>query len=258
MTDLNDPKAASGSVHLGPNPGAVAAVFMLLFLASLVPVTLLMSEAHFPSPLQTPDEVVAYFRGDVGARVRLCAFLQFCAAMPLGVLSATMVSRLRFHGSSAAGPSIAWFGGLAASTAMAISALIQWSLAQPGLAEDAALTRGLHFLIFAVGGPGYTVPLGLLLAGICVPALIMGLLPRWLAVAGLVLAAIGELSALSLVIPGALFLVPLTRFPGFIWLIVAGFKLPRERAGHGRPAGIDGPLSPERRAQGAALLAAPR
>ncbi|WP_437923459.1 hypothetical protein WMF37_31080 [Sorangium sp. So ce291] len=108
---MNDPKAASGGVHLGPNPGAVAAVFMLLFLASLVPVTLLMGETHFPSPLQTPEEVVAYFRGDVGARV---------------------------------------------------------------------------------------------------------------------------------------------------WLIVAGFKLPRERARHGRPAGIDGPLSPEHRVQGAALLAAPR
>jgi hypothetical protein len=57
----------------------------------------------------------------------------------------------------------------------------------------------------------------------------MKLLPRWLVIFGLALAVIGELSALSLVIPGALLLIPLTRFPSFIWLIVAGFKLPKTR-----------------------------
>jgi hypothetical protein len=42
---------------------------------------------------------------------------------------------------------------------------------------------------------------------------------------GIVLGIIGELSALSLIVPQALFLIPLTRFPGFVWLILAGFKL---------------------------------
>jgi hypothetical protein len=54
-------------------------------------------------------------------------------------------------------------------------------------------------------------------------------MPRWISVLGLALAAIGELSWLSLIIPGALFLVPLTRFPGFVWLIAAGFALPAAR-----------------------------
>jgi len=36
----------------------------------------------------------------------------------------------------------------------------------------------------------------------------------------------GELSWLNLITPKALFLVPLTRFPGFAWLIAAGFALP--------------------------------
>jgi len=61
------------------------------------------------------------------------------------------------------------------------------------------------------------------------PAAFMRLLPKWLVGFGLVLAVIGELSALSLVIPKALFLIPLTRFPGFIWLIAAGFALPNTR-----------------------------
>src|SRR6266700_1606530 len=40
------------------------------------------------------------------------------------------------------------------------------------------------------------------------------------------LAVCGELSWLNLVMPQALFLVPLTRFPGFVWLIAAGPALP--------------------------------
>jgi hypothetical protein len=39
------------------------------------------------------------------------------------------------------------------------------------------------------------------------------------------------LSALNLVIPQVLFLIPLTRFPGFIWLIAAGFILPASSVG---------------------------
>ena len=55
----------------------------------------------------------------------------------------------------------------------------------------------------------------------------MKLLPKWLVVFGLALAVCGELSWFNLILPGALFLIPLVRFPSFIWLIAAGFKLPR-------------------------------
>lgn len=210
--------------HAGPNPGAVASVFTVLFLAGLVPVTLIAGDTHFPSPLQSPEEIMAYFRANAG-RVAICAFFQFGAAIPLGIYTATMTSRLRFHGVRAAGVDIALFGGLAASFMTLVSALVQWVLARPGIATDGTLTQGLYYLIFATGGPGYSVPLGLLIAGISVPALVLRLLPRWVGVMGIVLAVIGELSALSLIVPQALFLIPLTRFPGFVWLIVAGFTL---------------------------------
>lgn len=171
---------------------------------------------------------MAYFRTHA-SRVTLCAFFQFGAAIPLGIYTATMTSRLRFLGVRAAGVDIALFGGLAASFMMLVSALAQWTLARPGIAEDGTLVQALYFLIFATGGPGYSVPLGLLCAGISVPGLLLGLLPRWVAVLGLALALIGELSALSLLVPQALFLIPLTRFPGFVWLIAAGLKLPAHR-----------------------------
>jgi hypothetical protein len=124
---------------------------------------------------------------------------------------------------------IASFGGLVASLFVALSGLVQWTISQPGIADIPDLTRALHFLIFATGGPGYTVPVGLLFAGISIPALAMRLMPRWLCALGVVLGVIGELSSLSLMIPGALFLIPLTRFPGFLWLIAAGFAMPAAR-----------------------------
>jgi hypothetical protein len=37
------------------------------------------------------------------------------------------------------------------------------------------------------------------------------------------LAVAGELSWLNLVFPQVLFLIPLVRFPGFVWLIATGF-----------------------------------
>jgi hypothetical protein len=84
----------------------------------------------------------------------------------------------------------------------------------------------LYYLGFAIGGVGFSAPMGLLIAGLSVSAAITKLLPKWLVVSGFALGIIGELSALNMIIPQALFLIPLTRFPGFIWLIAAGFALP--------------------------------
>jgi hypothetical protein len=226
ITHPSNSPASSGGKHPAPNPGIVAVVFTALFLASLVPVTLLFSKMHFPSPDQPAEEIIAYFlSGTETMKIRICAFLQFGSAIPLGIYTATMVSRLWFHGVRAAGVTIALFGGLMTSAAVALSALLQWAITQPGVATEGPVTLALYFLIYAVGGPGFSVPIGLLFAGIAIPAGFRRLLPKWLVIFGLILAIAGELSALSLVIPQALFLIPLTRFPGFIWLILAGFKL---------------------------------
>jgi hypothetical protein len=64
------------------------------------------------------------------------------------------------------------------------------------------------------------------MAGVSIPALIYRLVPRWSAILGLALAVSGELSWLNLEFPRMLFLIPLTRFPGFVWLIAVGFALP--------------------------------
>jgi hypothetical protein len=99
-------------------------------------------------------------------------------------------------------------------------------MAYPGIAQGTGVVRALYYMVFAIGGVGFSVPMGLLLAGLSVPAAVTKLLPKWLIIFGLALSVVGELSALSLVLPQLIFLIPLTRFPSFIWLIVAGFKMP--------------------------------
>jgi hypothetical protein len=224
MTTINSPN----SKHAGPNPGIVAIVYTLLFNAGLYFVISFTGGPHFPGPWESSETIAAYFQGHSTA-VLACAFFQFGAAIPLGIFTATMVSRLQFLGVRVAGAHIALFGGLMAAFNMAASALVLWVMAYPGIAQDSAVLRALYYLTFAVGGVGFSVPFGLLLAGVCIPAAFFKLLPKWLVVFGIVLAVIGELSALSLIIPNALFLIPLTRFPGFIWLIAAGFALPKTR-----------------------------
>jgi hypothetical protein len=105
-----------------------------------------------------------------------------------------------------------------------------WAMIHPGVTQDATLTTALYYLSYAFGGPGFSVPMGLLIAGICIPAAVPKLLPKWIVGFGLLLALAGELGSLNLVFPQVLFLIPLVRFPGFIWLIAAGFAMPKATA----------------------------
>ena len=206
--------------------GILAIAFTVLFNLGLYFVISFSAGApHFPGPWESAEVVAAYFQAHASDVLR-CAIFQFGAAIPLGIFTATVVSRLRFLGIRAAGPYIAPFGGVLTSVNLALSALILWVIAYPGIAQDVPVLRALYYLVFAIGGVGYSVPLGLLIAGISVPAGFMKLLPKWMVTAGLLLGACGELSWISLFYPTVIFLIPLTRFPGFVWLIVAGFMLP--------------------------------
>lgn len=211
--------------HRGPHPGVLAIVYTLLFNAGLYQVVSFTGGPHFPGPWESAEAITTYFQ-TYPKTILICAFLQFGAAIPLGIFTATMVSRLQFLGVRAAGGYIALFGGLMTAFNMVATAFVLWVMAYPGIAQDPAVLRALYYLGFSFGGVGFSVPLGLLIAGVCVPAAFFKLLPKWLVAFGLALALVGELSVLSLVIPQALFLIPLTRFPGFIWLIAAGFALP--------------------------------
>ena len=171
----------------------------MLFSAGLYPVTIFADKTHFPGPWEPGDVIVSYFQTHP-LPVLICMFLQFGAPIALGIFTV--------------------FGGMAAS-------FLLWVMVHPGIAQDPTLLRALYYLSYAFGGPGFSVPMGLLLAGVSVPAAFMKLLPKWVVGLGLVLAVCGELSWLNLIAPKALFLIPLVRFPSFIWLIATGFMLPR-------------------------------
>lgn len=213
--------------HHGPHPGILAVIFTLLFNTGLSFVISLTGKGvYFPGPWETQSVIEAYFQHHQ-QDVRWCGFFQFASAIPLGLLTASLSSRVRFLGNRATGPYIALFGGFLTVVDLALSGLLLWTMAYPDVATNGPVLRMLYYADFAIGGVGYSVPLGLLIAGTAVSAGLMRFLPRWLMIVGIVLAAIGECSTLSLVFPKLLPLIPLTRFPGFIWLIIVGFTLPR-------------------------------
>jgi hypothetical protein len=215
--------------HKGPHLGLVAIIFTILFNTGLYFVISFSPEApHFPGPWESRSVIVTYFQ-EHAPDVLKCAIFQFGASIPLGIFTATAVSRLNFLGVRAAGSYIALFGGFLTSVNLALSALILWVMAYPGIAGHTDVVPALYYLVFAIGGVGYSVPLGILIAGISVTAGILRKIPKWLMIFGLLLAAIGELSWISMTFPKALYLIPLTRFPGFIWLILVGFLLPKSK-----------------------------
>lgn len=211
----------------GPHTGVVAIVYTALFIAGLLPVTVLGGMPYFPGPTSSVSQMIAFF-SQRQTGVLLCAFFHFGAAIALGIFTVAIASQLQFLGVRAAGTMIALFGGLATAINMMIGSCFLWTLTYPGIAQDPNLLHALYRISFGIGGPGFSVPFGLLLAGVSITAGIYKMLPRWMVVLGLVLAACGELSWFEILNVHLLPLIPLARFPGFIWTIAVGFALPRK------------------------------
>jgi hypothetical protein len=210
----------------GPPLRLVGAMFVGLFIAGLVVSSLLGGVT--PSPFGAAAAVGQYYR-DHPVALQAQAIFLFASSVPLLIYAATASARLRQLGVTAPGATIALAGGVAASAALSTSGLLAWTLSRPDIGSNTALVRAISTLSFLLGGPGHVVPLGLLLAGIAVPSLIIRLLPRPVAWAGLAIAVACELTALALLSPALAILLPIARFPALIWLVVAGVLLPRRR-----------------------------
>lgn len=210
----------------GPSLILLGTVHILVFAAGLVAAAALRHGAPFVNPYAAA-EVVRVFFAQNPAAVRVSSFFLFASAIPFGIFAVTMVSRLRFLGIRAAGTNIALFGGLTATYALIVSGLTGWVLSLPEVTVSAPVVKAVCFVSFLSGGPAYAVGFGLLAAGVSITSYFTGLLPRWVVALGIVTAIAGELSSLSLLAYPANFLIPVTRYLGLIWMMVAAVKLTR-------------------------------
>jgi hypothetical protein len=189
-------------------------------------VTSVILTATGPQPSASATAIVSYDSTHHDALV-VAGFLSFAAAAPLAIWTATAYRRLRSLGVTAPGVVIGLAGGLLAAGSLALSGLISWTRAEAP--PEPAVTKALTDLGFATGAAGFVVPLGLLLAGVGVPALILRLVPRLLAWTGLVIAAFGLLSTFTLLTSALDFTLPIGRFGGLIWLVVISVMLTHDR-----------------------------
>jgi hypothetical protein len=211
--------------HAGPPLLGLALVYTVLVAASISGL-LLKHGVTVVNPYGPAEEARKFFAGNP-VSLRVCAFFLFGSSVPLGIYTATVVSRLRFLGVRAAGSYIAMFGGFAASIALAIASFCVWLLSVPEVSASLAATRLMHFMTVLFGGVYFAVAFGLLAAGVSVTSYFLRLLPRWVVWFGIFIAAAGELASLSLVTLALAPAIPIVRFCGFVWLIAVGATLPK-------------------------------
>jgi hypothetical protein len=222
------------SRRAGPFLGIAAVVYAVLHLASIVLVSNFnpFLRPSFPAPDASASTIVAFFQMHSDL-VRSATFFQFGAGIALGIFAVGGAFLLRGLGASAIWVNIALVSGLMTGLDIATASHVLWAMTWPGIAQDTPLTLALYYLQYAFGGLGFSLPMGLFVAGVSIAASSMKLLPKWISWSGFLIALIGVVSGLNILLPVTNpipLLIPLTRFPAFVWLIAAGFALPKSSA----------------------------
>jgi hypothetical protein len=212
----------------GPSLLLLAIVHVLLFAANLAVAATLRHGAPYINPFAPAEAVRAFFVQSPSA-TRIGSFFLFGSAVPFGLFAVTTVSWLRFLKVRAVGVNITFFGGLMATFALILSGLSGWIVSLPDIAASAPLTKAIFFFSFLSGGVAYAVGFGLMAAGVSVTSYFTRHLPRWLVALGMTVAVSGEFSSLSLIAYPANFLIPITRYLGFIWMLLVAVNLTRNR-----------------------------
>jgi hypothetical protein len=220
----------------GPSIVLLGSVHIVLFVIGLVMGSVLRHGVAFTAPFASAEQVRLFFTHSPGA-ARVSSFFLFGSAVPFGIFAVTTVSRLRFMGVRAAGTNITLLGGLISTIALFLSGVAGWMLSVPDLTDLAALVKAVYFLSFLCGGVLYAIGFGLFAAGVSVTSHFTRLLPRWLTFLGMVVAITGELSWFSLIAFPANFFIPIARYLGFIWMLLAAIWLTRGRNANPAAAG---------------------
>jgi hypothetical protein len=198
--------------------------YTVLTIAGLVVPRVVAGEGPWQS-----DAALLDFFGHHDGAARASAFFTFGAAIPLAVITAIVTTRLRRMGPEVPGRVIAQLGGVLAAAMLAVSGLTTFAITRPDVARSPGTVRGLYSIVFATGGPGFVVFTGLLLLGVSIVSLFLRLLPRWLAWAGIVIAAGCEVASVAVGFDALDALLPIGRFGSLAWLIALAVHLPSSR-----------------------------
>jgi hypothetical protein len=109
-------------------------------------------------------------------------------------------------------------GSIGAASLLSLGALFSWALASPRAVDPGSAFRTLQFLPFLLGGPGWAGFFALFLIGVARNRAIS--MPRWARWIGYSLSLTSGLATLVLITISAAPLLPISRFLGFIWLIL--------------------------------------
>lgn len=172
-----------------------------------------------------PSATLAALQADPGL-AQVSAVLLLVSSAPLAVWTAAATHRVRALGARVAGPGIGLVGGMLAVVALALSGTVGWVAAGAAGYGDATLVSAFGSAGFVLGGPVFALGTALLVAGLAVPALLLRLVPRPLAIAGLVVAVCGAVAPFGLLAPALYPLLPVTRFGGLLWCIAVSIALP--------------------------------
>jgi hypothetical protein len=206
------------------DPAALSGVLTgVSFVGGLV-TGLSLADAPFPQPGADVKDVQKFFQGSSGPeRINLTG--QLLSAVSLAVFSRS-VAQVAGRTGSRMLKAAAIAGGALASTSLAASATAAAALTtDPG--RDTSRAQSLHRFLFAAGGPAHGGGLALLLGALGLAGLRTGALPRPLAIAALAAAGVNALAPLVLAVPRAALIIPAGRFPSFVIMGIAGFRLAR-------------------------------
>ena len=181
---------------------ATGLLFVSLFAAGLVFADVAASPPFYEVfPEGSSQEIHAYL-GENRLAVRALSLSHFLAAIALVAFSASVrhIVTRREEGPGFL-PALAFGGGLVAATALLLSALLFWAVAEPETAGDPTLSRALLVLAYLAGGPAFVAPLAVLVVAMSLLARPTRGLPAWATQTGLAAGAIAIVSTATLVGP---------------------------------------------------------
>ena len=202
----------------------------LLFFTILYFLLMIAGGRQVTIAFQTPTDAAAVaFVATHATAIKLGSFLELVSALVLGVFMASSIGRVQMA-TRASAVQNAMLGSIGVIVMLAISALASWSLTRPGVAGAPGAVATLKALAFDGGGPGFSVFLGLFVAGVSVAAGRHELIPRWLMWFGIGIATVCELAALTLLNFKAGYFIPAGRFGSIVWMICISLSLPERAA----------------------------